>query len=194
MPWLALPFGDARKSSLSRRFKVKWPNSYTRSKDLIKMHRVKAYPFTEERLKEIEAEYEKMAKEWPEKVKYHWDDKLELTLSRMMDYECDQCNEHGRVWAFRCKESDINLHPKCALEEVNLTESEDGETEGESVDEKSPTESESMDEESPTEGESMDEESPNEGWVCGGNMSTGFCCSSSLSRGRQTSVYFGYPI
>ncbi|GLT31613.1 hypothetical protein SLA2020_063400 [Shorea laevis] len=130
------------------------------------MHRAKAYPFTEERLKEIEAEYEEMAKEWPEKVKYHWDDKLELTLSRMMDYEYDQCNEHGRVWAFGCKERDINLHPKCALEEVNLTESEDEET----------------------------EESPNEGWVCGGDMSTGFCCSSSLSRGRQTSVYFGYPI
>ncbi|GLT37039.1 hypothetical protein SLA2020_113790 [Shorea laevis] len=152
------------------------------------MHRAKAYPFTEECLKEIEAEYEEMAKEWPEKVKYHWDDKRELTLMRKMDYICNECNEHGRVWAFRCKECDINVHPKCALEEVNGTESEsmDEETEGESMDEE--TKGESMDEE--TEGEPMDEESPNEGWVCGGYRSTGFCCSSSLSRGRQFSMYF----
>ncbi|GLT37030.1 hypothetical protein SLA2020_113720 [Shorea laevis] len=174
MPWLALPFGDARKSSLSRRFKVigipmlvaigSSGRTVTKeAKDLITMYRAKAYPFTEERLKEVEAEYEEMAKEWPEKVKYRWDKKRELTLMHMMHYRCDECNEYGQVWAYRCKEYDIKLHPKCALEaEAKGTESES---------------------------ESMDEET--ERWVCGGDMSIGFCSSSPLSRGRQISVLFG---
>ncbi|XWS63667.1 hypothetical protein CRYUN_Cryun06bG0121100 [Craigia yunnanensis] len=67
MPWLALPFGDARKPLLSRKFKVQGipmliaigPSGKTVTKEtrnLIMIHGADAYPFTEERLKEIEAE------------------------------------------------------------------------------------------------------------------------------------------
>ncbi|KAL6294512.1 hypothetical protein ACE6H2_002654 [Prunus campanulata] len=69
MPWLALPFGDSRKASLSRRFKVQGipmliaigPTGQTvtkKARDLVMQHGANAYPFTEERLKEIEAEFE----------------------------------------------------------------------------------------------------------------------------------------
>ncbi|KAK6116506.1 hypothetical protein DH2020_049744 [Rehmannia glutinosa] len=80
--WLALPFGDKReKESLSRLFKVRGiptavaidPNGKTVSteaRELIMSHGAEAFPFTAERLKEIEQEYEKMAEGWPEKVKY----------------------------------------------------------------------------------------------------------------------------
>ncbi|PIM99447.1 Thioredoxin, nucleoredoxin [Handroanthus impetiginosus] len=72
MPWLALPFGDKRKQSLSRIFKVRGipmvvaigPNGKTVSteaRELIMSHGAEAYPFTSERLKEIKASYEKMA-------------------------------------------------------------------------------------------------------------------------------------
>ncbi|KAF5449897.1 hypothetical protein F2P56_030298 [Juglans regia] len=65
MPWLALPFGDPRKASLSRMFKVYGipmviaigPSGRTVTKDardLIMMHGADAYPFTDERVKEIE--------------------------------------------------------------------------------------------------------------------------------------------
>ncbi|XVE92417.1 hypothetical protein REPUB_Repub01dG0095200 [Reevesia pubescens] len=74
MPWLALPFGDARKPLLSRKFNVRGipmlitigPTGKTVTKEtrnLIMTHGSDAYPFTEERLKEIEAQYEERAKE-----------------------------------------------------------------------------------------------------------------------------------
>ena len=75
MPWLALPFGDPRKASLSRTFKVHgipllvaighWTKE---ARDIIMTHGADAYPFTDERLKEIEAQIEELAKGWPEKL------------------------------------------------------------------------------------------------------------------------------
>ncbi|KAE8023470.1 hypothetical protein FH972_009160 [Carpinus fangiana] len=73
MPWLALPFGDSRKASLSRTFKVSGipgvvaigPSGRTvttEARDLIIKHGANAYPFTDERVKEIEAEFEEIAK------------------------------------------------------------------------------------------------------------------------------------
>ncbi|KAF5181998.1 Thioredoxin, nucleoredoxin [Thalictrum thalictroides] len=74
MPWLALPFGDERKRSLSSRFKIKGiptlialgPSGKTVAKDARKLlmdHGAKAYPFTAERLKEIEEGIEEVTKE-----------------------------------------------------------------------------------------------------------------------------------
>ncbi|GLT86453.1 hypothetical protein SLE2022_045930 [Rubroshorea leprosula] len=154
MPWLALPFGDARKSSLSRKFKVFGipmlvaigPSGRTVTKearDLIMMHGADAYPFTEERLKEIEAEYNEMSKGWPEKVKHPLHDEHELTLVHRMVYTCDGCDEEGQAWAFSCDDCDFDLHPKCALEEAKGAE-----------------------------GESMDEQRPNDEWVCDGDKCT----------------------
>jgi len=80
MPWLALPFGDSRKEFLSRKFKVAGipklvaigPSGQTVTKearDLVGLYGADAYPFTEERIKEIEAQ--KAAKE-EEKPKDGW--------------------------------------------------------------------------------------------------------------------------
>ena len=73
MPWVALPFGDPRKASLSRTFKVRGipllvaigPSGKTVTKearDIIMIHGADAYPFTDERLKEIKAQIEELAK------------------------------------------------------------------------------------------------------------------------------------
>lgn len=128
MPWLALPFGDTRKASLSGLFKVRGipklvalgPSGKTvttEARDLVMLHGAEAYPFTEQRLKEIEAEHDEMAKGWPEKVKHKLHDKHELVLTRSRIYVCDKCDEEGHIWAFNCEECNFDLHPKCALEE-----------------------------------------------------------------------------
>ncbi|KAL7196859.1 hypothetical protein ACSBR1_036803 [Camellia fascicularis] len=131
MPWLAHPFGDERKESLSRTLKVrgipmlvaldpKGRTVTTEARELVMYHGADAYPFTKERLKEIEAQQEEMAKGWPEKVKaavhVH-----ELVLTRHERYFCDGCEEQGRVWSFYCGKCDFDLHLKCALEEAKGT-------------------------------------------------------------------------
>ncbi|KAL6189863.1 hypothetical protein ACLB2K_036264 [Fragaria x ananassa] len=152
MPWLALPFGDSRKASLSRRFKVQGipmlvaigraGQTVTKeARDLIMVHGANAYPFTEERLKEIEAELEEMAKGWPQKLKNALHEEHELVLARRNNFVCDGCNEKGETWSFYCEECDFDLHPKCALEEEKGTET-DAKPEGE----------------------------PQEGWVCDGEV------------------------
>lgn len=128
MPWLALPFGDTRKASLSGLFKVRGipklvaigPSGKTvttEARDLVMLHGAEAYPFTEQRLTEIEAEQEEMAKGWPEKVKHTLHEEHELVLTRSRIYICDKCDEEGHIWAFSCEECNFDLHPKCALEE-----------------------------------------------------------------------------
>ncbi|KAL7171497.1 hypothetical protein ACSBR2_036202 [Camellia fascicularis] len=156
MPWLALPFGDERKESLSRTFKVrgipmlvaldpKGRTVTTEARELVMYHGADAYPFTKERLKEIEAQQEEMAKGWPEKVKaavhVH-----ELVLTRRERYFCDGCEEQGQVWSFYCGKCDFDLHPKCALEEAKGTK---GDTE-----------------------EVGEGKKGEEGWVCDGEVCT----------------------
>ncbi|RDY14033.1 putative nucleoredoxin 1, partial [Mucuna pruriens] len=74
MPWLALPYGDSRKKFLSRKFNVSGiptlvaigSNGQTVTKDardLVALHGANAYPFTEERIKQIEAKQQDAAKE-----------------------------------------------------------------------------------------------------------------------------------
>lgn len=152
MPWLALPFGDARKASLSRKFKVCGipmlvaigPSGRTITKearDMIAVHGADAYPFTEERMKEIDGQYSEMAKGWPEKVK-HASHEHELVLGRCGVYSCDGCDGEGRVWAFSCDECDFCLHPKCALGEDQGTRDDD----------------------------SKEQNAPKEGWICDGEV------------------------
>ncbi|XP_022776105.1 probable nucleoredoxin 1 [Durio zibethinus] len=154
MPWLALPFGDARKPLLSRKFKVQGipmliaigPTGKTVTKetrDLIMDHGADAYPFTEERLKEIEAQYEEMAKGWPEKLKHELHEEHELVLTRLHYFKCDGCNEEGQAWSFLCEECDFTLHPKCALKEDKETKADE-----------------------------MEEGNPKEGWICKGEVCT----------------------
>ncbi|XP_061372310.1 probable nucleoredoxin 1 [Gastrolobium bilobum] len=126
MPWLALPFGDSRKAFLSRKFKVSGipmlvaigssGRTVTKeARNLVALHGAEAYPFTEERIKEIEAEYEEIAKGWPEKVT-HETHEHELVLTRRRIFNCDGCDEEGHIWSYYCEECDFDLHPKCALE------------------------------------------------------------------------------
>ncbi|KAF5726744.1 nucleoredoxin 1 [Tripterygium wilfordii] len=128
MPWLALPFGDERKATLSRRFKVHGipmlvaigPSGKTLTTDarnLIMEHAADAYPFTDERLKEIEKEQKEMVKGWPEKVYHVLHKEHELVLTRRKVYTCDGCGKDGHVWSFNCDECDFDLHPECALED-----------------------------------------------------------------------------
>ncbi|KAE8716546.1 putative nucleoredoxin 1-2 [Hibiscus syriacus] len=154
MPWLALPFGDARKSLLSRKFKVQGipmliaigptgKTITTEARGLVLAHGADAYPFTEQRLKEIEAKYEEMAKGWPKKLKHKVHEEHELELARRGSYVCDGCEEPGEVWSFYCKECDFDLHPKCGLEEDKETK-----------------------------GDVKEEGNTKEGWVCDGDVCT----------------------
>ncbi|KAH7858716.1 hypothetical protein Vadar_027099 [Vaccinium darrowii] len=155
MPWLALPFGDERQDYLDRIFKVEGipmlvaigPTGRTvttEARELVMFHGADAYPFTEARLKEIEAENEEMAKGWPKKVKHELHEH-ELELIRRRSYVCDGCEEEGKIWSFNCKECDFDLHPKCALEENKATKGD---------------EDHDMEEETTTK----------EGWVCDGDV------------------------
>ncbi|KAL8550495.1 hypothetical protein ACS0TY_009062 [Phlomoides rotata] len=125
MPWLALPFGDKRKQSLSRLFKVRripmviaiGPTGKTVStdaRDLIMCHGAEAFPFTDERVKEIEASLEKLADSWPKKVNLELHEH-ELALTKRRFFNCDGCGEEGRVWSYYCEDCDFDLHPECAL-------------------------------------------------------------------------------
>ncbi|VVA94062.1 unnamed protein product [Arabis nemorensis] len=157
MPWLALPYGDPRKPTLSRAFKVGGipmlaalgPTGKTVTKearDLVLAHGADAYPFTEERLNEIEAKYNEMTKEWPKKVKHALHEEHELELTRVQVYMCDKCDEEGRIWSYHCDECDFDLHAKCALNEETKATGDAPVKEGG--------------------GES------NDGWVCDGNVCT----------------------
>ncbi|KAM7250945.1 hypothetical protein ACFE04_022828 [Oxalis oulophora] len=162
MPWLTLPFGDKRKESLGRLFKVEGipslvalgPTGKTLTKDargLVMIHGADAYPFTEERLKEIDEKFEEMAKGWPKKIKHPLHEEHELVLTRRMDYICDGCDEPIQAWSFCCKDCDFDLDPKCALKSGKETE-EEAKIDGQ----------EGTEEETKTDGK--------EGWVCDGDV------------------------
>lgn len=126
MPWLALPFGDGRKGSLQRRFKIRGipavvaigPNGQTISTQVrqqIQAHGADSFPFTDEHVKKLDEKIEEMAKGWPEKVKHELHPDHELKLRRCTGFGCDGCKEMGHGWSYQCKECDFDLHPKCAL-------------------------------------------------------------------------------
>ncbi|XP_015957092.1 probable nucleoredoxin 1 [Arachis duranensis] len=153
MPWLALPFGDSRKAFLSRKFKVSGipklvaigssGRTVTKeARELVDLHGADAYPFTEERIKELEAAEEEIAKGWPQKLK-HESHEHELVLTRRRIYNCDGCDEEGRVWSFYCADCDFDLHPKCALEKKESKHDE-----------------------------ANDEDKSKHGWVCDGEVCT----------------------
>ncbi|CAK7327373.1 unnamed protein product [Dovyalis caffra] len=137
MPWLALPFGDGRKQILMRKFKIQGipaavvigPSGRTITKEA-RMHLTAygadAFPFTEEHLKQLEEKLEEKAKGWPEKVKHELHAEHELIRTRRGAYICNGCRETGSDWSFYCKQCDFDLHPKCALKELENTGTEKG--------------------------------------------------------------------
>jgi nucleoredoxin len=84
------------------------------ARDLVGLYGADAYPFTEEKIKEIEAKNDDIAKGWPEKVT-HETHEHELVLSRRRIYYCDDCNAEGHNWSYFCEDCDFDLHPNCAL-------------------------------------------------------------------------------
>ncbi|XP_059670927.1 probable nucleoredoxin 1 [Cornus florida] len=128
MPWLALPFGDVRSSYLISKLCVSGtpivvaigPNGQpvtTNAADLIRAHGAGAYPFTEDRLKDIETEIQEMGKLWPKKVEHKLHKEHQLVLTRRLYFRCDGCGNVGRNWSFVCEECNFDLHPRCALAE-----------------------------------------------------------------------------
>ncbi|CAL4939875.1 unnamed protein product [Urochloa decumbens] len=141
MPWMALPLEDERKAFLKKTFRIRGipslvaigPTGQTVSKDAkaqLMLHGADAFPFTEERLEELQKELDEMAKGWPEKLKHELHEEHELVLLRRGPrgtYGCDGCEEMGSSWSYRCDECDFDLHPKCALaKEEKKGEQEDG--------------------------------------------------------------------
>ncbi|XP_024018310.1 probable nucleoredoxin 1-1 [Morus notabilis] len=136
MPWLALPYRDARKKRIQRIFQlVRCPTiiaidtsgqvvtNITSFHHPIIMHGAEAYPFTEERFKYMKKEVDKMAKgSWPQKLKHelHAEHELLLMKDRQL-YTCSACMEFGTRWTFFCKQCKFNLHPKCALDKQSIT-------------------------------------------------------------------------
>lgn len=90
-------------------------------------HGAEAYPFTEERVKELERAAEEEAKGWPEKVKHPLHEEHELVLTKRRGYGCDGCEEGGSGWSFYCEECDFDLHPKCALKVEDHKEGDENE-------------------------------------------------------------------
>ncbi|XP_050207943.1 probable nucleoredoxin 1 [Mercurialis annua] len=106
MPWLALPFGDERKPIVARKFKIKGipaaiaisPTGKTVTKEAaehITTHGADAYPFTDDHLKELNEKLEKVANEWPEKVKHELHPEHELVRIKRNAYGCNGCREMG---------------------------------------------------------------------------------------------------
>ncbi|KAM5566802.1 hypothetical protein ABKV19_015097 [Rosa sericea] len=132
MPWLALPFGDPRKTFLQRKFKIQGIPAVvaisptgktltTTARKLILAHGADAFPFTEEHLKHLEEKVDQEAKGWPEKVKSELHVEHELARTRRREYVCNGCRDSGSGWSFYCKECDFDLHPKCALKNNEAT-------------------------------------------------------------------------
>ncbi|TVU40788.1 hypothetical protein EJB05_14266, partial [Eragrostis curvula] len=139
MPWLALPLEDERKASLNKAFKIRripslvaiGPTGQTVTNDaksLLMIHGADAFPFTKERLDELQKKMDVVAKGWPEKLKHELHDEHEIVLMRTNVYVCDECEYLGSSWTYRCEKCEFDLHPKCALAEKDEEEKATEET------------------------------------------------------------------
>ncbi|POO00986.1 Thioredoxin-like fold containing protein [Trema orientale] len=137
MPWLALPFNDAREKALIYKLKVIGyscividPSGRITTRygqQLINIYGANAYPFSKGHLKHLEQEMDKMAKGWPKKAKHERYDYLEhkyssheCSLTPNRDgYGCLACDESGIGWYYQCNvgctSGKSGLHPKCAF-------------------------------------------------------------------------------
>lgn len=140
MPWLALPFGDARKKPLTMAFNkpsvsdlvAVGPNGKTvttNARRLVCSYGAAAFPFTKQ---SGEVEMEEVAKSWPERINfYHY---KEYELVKLYDdelYICGKCFMDGAGWRYR-DEGNLRVHPRCALpdnEEMNGTYEEEEQVE-----------------------------------------------------------------
>ena len=128
MPWLALPLGDERKAYLSKMFKIRGipslvaigPTGKTVNRDAkapIAIHGADAFPFTEERIQELEKKIDEMAKQLPERLMHELHEHELVLTRRPRPYGCDGCDEMGTSWSYNCAECDFDLHTSCAMGE-----------------------------------------------------------------------------
>ncbi|WCJ30565.1 protein kinase C-like zinc finger protein [Euphorbia peplus] len=126
MPWLAIPYEDRSRQDLCRIFNIKGipalviigEDGKTRSRDargMISLYGAKAFPFTEQRVSEIEEALKKEGDALPKQVKDTKHDHV-LKLDMAKAYVCDCCKRQGRFWAFSCDVCDYDLHPGCVQE------------------------------------------------------------------------------
>ncbi|KAL0557721.1 hypothetical protein IC582_006271 [Cucumis melo] len=123
MPWLAIPYEDETRGDLYRIFDVKaiptlvligadGKTSSENGRGLVCLYGAEAFPFTEERIYELETAVKKEGEELPsnvEDIKHEHVLKLEFAKA----YVCDFCKLQGRFWAFSCHVCDYDLHPTC---------------------------------------------------------------------------------
>lgn len=130
MPWLSIPFRKSKtRQDLCRIFDIKvipalvviGPDGKTvstRGRTMISLYGANAFPFTESRRAELEAEVRKEVEGMPPEVK---DPKHQhvLRLGMAKAFLCDFCRRQGRFWAFSCHVCDYDLHPTCvALDQI----------------------------------------------------------------------------
>ncbi|XP_075659182.1 putative nucleoredoxin 1 [Castanea sativa] len=97
--------------------------------DILTTHGAEAFPFTDDHLRDIEARFVQMAKDWPEE-ELHSEyceavtRTYDIVLTRKGSHKCSMrrlCkiwpNEYARGWTYFCKEFNFYLHPECALKD-----------------------------------------------------------------------------
>ncbi|KAI4316192.1 hypothetical protein L6164_024196 [Bauhinia variegata] len=123
MPWLAIPYEDRTRHDLCRIFDIKGipalvligPDGKVitmNGKFIVSSYGAEAFPFTESRIRDLEAALRKEGEALPHQVE---DVKHEhvLKLDMAKAYVCDFCKKQGRFWAFSCDVCDYDLHPSC---------------------------------------------------------------------------------
>ncbi|TKY58246.1 nucleoredoxin 3 [Spatholobus suberectus] len=131
MPWLAVPYEDRTRHDLCRIFDIKGIPSLVligpdgkvismNGKFMVSSYGAEAFPFTEARIRDLEAALRKEGEALPQQVE---DVKHEhvLKLDMAKAYVCDSCRKQGKFWAFSCDVCDYDLHPSC-VEKINIDE------------------------------------------------------------------------
>lgn len=128
MPWLAVPYIDKTRHDLCRIFDIKvipalvliGPEGKVISmngKFLVSSYGAEAFPFTNARIRELEAALRKEGEALPQEVEIVKHEHV-LKLDMAKAYVCDFCKKQGKFWAFSCYVCDYDLHPSC-VEKVN---------------------------------------------------------------------------
>ncbi|KAK7410329.1 hypothetical protein VNO78_01033 [Psophocarpus tetragonolobus] len=127
MPWLAVPYEERTRHDLRRIFGIKGipalvligPDGKVISvngKFMVSSYGAEAFPFTESRIRDLEAALIKEGEALPQQVEdVNHEHILKLDMAKA--YVCDSCKKHGKFWTFSCDVCDYDLHPSC-LEKV----------------------------------------------------------------------------
>ncbi|XP_024543006.1 probable nucleoredoxin 1 [Selaginella moellendorffii] len=130
MPWLALPFDvkGATTAKLARRFKVEVMPSLVLvgsngttllsryGYSLVTRFGSKAFPFTQEHIRDLEKVEDQNASKLPVELKDGAHEHVLLLVKDPYDnamFTCDKCQEDGCGWCYHCKECSYDLHLDC---------------------------------------------------------------------------------